>query len=89
MVAMTTESPASRQGSLAAKVRALAAEYEALTEARDAARDRLRDAVVRLVESGEVSEVQAAKLAGISRQGLRQWLGKQDHRNRPMRHGKR
>ncbi|SDT35494.1 hypothetical protein SAMN04515669_3685 [Jiangella sp. DSM 45060] len=60
------------------EVRRLATEREALTRKRAEVTEQLRAATVRLVQAGEISESQAAALAGVNRNTLRTWLGKQD-----------
>lgn len=63
--------------SLIDEVRRLAGEREALTQARADVTERLRAAVVALLESGQVSEVEAARLAHVNRNTIRTWVGKQ------------
>lgn len=48
---------------------------KALRTSADAERTQLRDCVVRAVQAG-MSELEASKLAGVTRQTVRSWCGK-------------
>lgn len=61
---------------LQAWVARAAQRYRDTDAAAAEARGELREAIRQLVESG-VSEVEAAKLVGVSRMTIRKWLGKQ------------
>lgn len=50
--------------------------YRETGRAAAEARAELREAIRQLVESG-VSEVEAARLVGVTRMTIRKWLGKQ------------
>jgi len=71
----------------ATELRTLAAKLTELTKAREAARDRLRDALKRRIDAGDITEVEAARIVGVNRQTVRAWTGKQDSRNRPIPKG--
>lgn len=60
---------------LKARVVEAAQRDQATSEAASVARAELREATLALLASG-TSEVQAAKLAGVTRMTIRAWLGK-------------
>jgi hypothetical protein len=64
-----------------ARVRRLAGRRDELAAERVEVTSELRDAVAELAASG-MAEVDLAKLAGVDRNTVRTWLGKQDQRNR-------
>ena len=74
----------SSEGSLIARVRKLRSEREKLTARLDGVSAELADAVRELAEIG-VPETRLAKEAGVSRQTVRTWRGKEDYRGRKIR----
>jgi len=69
----------SSEGSLIARVRKLRGEREKLTARLDGVSAELADAVRELAEIG-VPETTLAKEAGVSRQTVRTWRGKEDYK---------
>jgi DUF1365 family protein len=69
---------ASAEGSLVAKIHELRAERERLTAELHAVTQQLANAAITLADIG-VPESRVAREAGVSRQALRVWRGKDDY----------
>ena len=50
--------------------------FRTFQEKADLERQQLRHKVINAIAAGYVSELQASKLAGVTRQTVRSWLGK-------------
>lgn len=68
--------PLTTPAQLRSSIEYFAKREKALRAAADAERSQLRDCVVTAVTVHRMSELEASKLAGVTRQTVRTWCGK-------------